>query len=69
MQGSIIRVAGPVVVAQGLTGAQMYEVVRVGAQGLIGEVIRNLDTLNGVDPDKLIMPHLLEQRHSLHYRP
>ncbi|MDE3089091.1 MAG: V-type ATP synthase subunit A, partial [Chloroflexota bacterium] len=40
MQGSIIRVAGPVVVAQNLTGAQMYEVVRVGALGLIGEVIR-----------------------------
>jgi len=40
MQGSIIRVAGPVVVAEHLTGAQMYEVVRVGALGLIGEVIR-----------------------------
>src|SRR5574340_662659 len=40
MQGSIIRVAGPVVVAKDLLGAQMYEVVRVGALGLIGEVIR-----------------------------
>lgn len=40
MRGSIIRVAGPVVVAQNLVGAQMYEVVRVGALGLIGEVIR-----------------------------
>src|SRR5512142_2211046 len=40
MQGSIIRVAGPVVIAQNLVGAQMYEVVRVGALGLIGEVIR-----------------------------
>lgn len=40
MQGSIIRVAGPVVVADNLVGAQMYEVVRVGALGLIGEVIR-----------------------------
>lgn len=29
-------------------------------RNLIGEVIRNLDTLNGVDTDKLIMPHLLE---------
>ena len=26
----------------------------------ISEVIANLDTLNGVDPDKLILPHLLE---------
>ncbi len=40
MQGDIVRVAGPVVVAQHLTGAQMYEVVHVGALGLIGEVIR-----------------------------
>ncbi len=40
MEGSIIRIAGPVVVARNLLGAQMYEVVRVGALGLIGEVIR-----------------------------
>src|SRR5574341_1288718 len=40
MQGSIIRVAGPVVVAENLAGSQMYEVMRVGALGLIGEVIR-----------------------------
>jgi V/A-type H+-transporting ATPase subunit A len=40
MQGRITRVAGPVVVAENLIGAQMYEVVRVGALGLIGEVIR-----------------------------
>jgi pyruvate,water dikinase len=26
----------------------------------IGEVIENLDTLNGVDTDKLVLPHLLE---------
>ncbi|MFH1137825.1 MAG: PEP-utilizing enzyme [Pseudomonadota bacterium] len=29
-------------------------------QGLITEVQKSLDTLNGVDTDKLIMPHLLE---------
>jgi V/A-type H+/Na+-transporting ATPase subunit A len=40
MSGMIIRVAGPVVVAQGLVGVQMYEVMHVGAMGLIGEVIR-----------------------------
>lgn len=40
MRGTIIRVAGPVVVAENLIGAQMYEVARVGALGLIGEVIR-----------------------------
>ena len=27
-------------------------------KNLIGEVQRNLDTLNGVDTDKLIMPHI-----------
>jgi V/A-type H+-transporting ATPase subunit A len=38
--GKIERVAGPVIVASGMLGAQMYEVVRVGDQGLIGEIIR-----------------------------
>ncbi len=40
MPSIIIRVAGPVVVAENLVGAQMYEVIRVGERGLIGEVIR-----------------------------
>src|SRR6266545_726193 len=38
--GKIERVAGPVIVAEGMLGAQMYEVVRVGDQGLIGEIIK-----------------------------
>ncbi len=38
--GSIDRVAGPVVVASGMLGARMYELVKVGNSGLIGEVIR-----------------------------
>ncbi len=38
--GSISKITGPVVVAAGMTGAKMYDVVRVGAQGLMGEVIR-----------------------------
>jgi V/A-type H+/Na+-transporting ATPase subunit A len=38
--GKIARVAGPVIVAEGMLGAQMYEVVRVSSQGLIGEIIR-----------------------------
>ena len=41
--GKIIRVAGPVVVADGMKGSEMYEVVRVGEEGLIGEII----ALNG----------------------
>ncbi len=38
--GKVIRVAGPVIIADGMFGSQMYEVVRVGGQGLIGEIIR-----------------------------
>ncbi len=39
MKGEVIRIAGPVVVAKDMAGVKMYEVVRVGEQGLIGEVI------------------------------
>ncbi|CAG9465120.1 unnamed protein product [Pedinophyceae sp. YPF-701] len=38
--GHIKRVSGPVVVASGMSGAAMYELVRVGAENLIGEIIR-----------------------------
>ncbi len=38
-KGTIIRVTGPVVQAENLRGAEMYEVVEVGDEGLIGEII------------------------------
>ncbi|RLI13830.1 MAG: hypothetical protein DRO43_05430, partial [Candidatus Hecatellales archaeon] len=38
--GRIIRIAGPVVTASGMLGAQMYELVMVGEEKLIGEIIR-----------------------------
>ncbi len=38
-QGEIIRVAGPLVVAAGCLGAKMYDMVRIGEMGLIGEII------------------------------
>jgi len=38
--GRVIRVAGPVVVAEGLDHVRLYNVVRVGRRELIGEVIR-----------------------------
>jgi V/A-type H+-transporting ATPase subunit A len=38
-QGKIIRVAGPLVVASGCLGAKMYDMVKIGAMGLIGEII------------------------------
>ena len=37
--GKIIKVAGPLVIAEGMAHANMYDVVRVGPQHLIGEII------------------------------
>ena len=37
--GKIIKVSGPLVVADGLAEANMADVVRVGEQGLIGEIL------------------------------
>jgi len=36
----ISRISGPVVAAKGLDGAQMFDVVRIGELGLVGEIIR-----------------------------
>ncbi len=41
--GSVVRIAGPVVVAAGLENTRLYNVVRVGRRRLIGEVIRLKD--------------------------
>src|SRR3989475_1449749 len=38
--GKVARVAGPVIVAEGMLVVEVYEVVRVGDQGLIGEIIK-----------------------------
>ncbi len=38
--GTISKITGPVVIADGMTGSRMYDVVRVGEAGLMGEVIR-----------------------------
>jgi V/A-type H+-transporting ATPase subunit A len=37
--GRIVKVSGPLVVAEGMAGSKMYDVVRVGEQNLIGEII------------------------------
>ena len=39
-EGRIIKISGPVVEAKGMRGAKMYDVVRVGDENLIGEIIR-----------------------------
>ncbi|MGB4592351.1 MAG: V-type ATP synthase subunit A [Coriobacteriia bacterium] len=38
--GTLSKITGPVVVAEGMTGIRMYDVVRAGNAGLMGEVIR-----------------------------
>ena len=43
MSGKIVKVSGPLVVATGLSDANMADVVRVGEQRLIGEIL----TMNG----------------------
>ena len=37
--GKIIRITGPVVMADGMKGSEMYELVRVGEEELMGEII------------------------------
>ncbi|MFR5264604.1 V-type ATP synthase subunit A [Clostridium sp.] len=37
--GKIVKVAGPLVVAEGMDEANIYDVVKVGSKGLIGEII------------------------------
>jgi len=40
VRGKTIKISGPVVTASGMRGTRMYEVVRVGKEKLIGEIIR-----------------------------
>ena len=43
IEGKIQRISGPAVIAEGMMGARMYDLVRVGDEELVGEIIR----LNG----------------------
>jgi len=38
--GTVMKVAGPLVVAEKMSGTKMYEVVRVGVDRLVGEIIK-----------------------------
>ena len=40
ISGKVQRISGPAVIAKGMMGARMYDVVRVGEEELIGEIIR-----------------------------
>ena len=39
-QGQIVKVTGPLVIASGMTGTKMFDMVKVGDMKLIGEIIR-----------------------------
>ena len=39
MQGRIIKVSGPLIVAENMAESKMFDVVKVGEKGLIGEII------------------------------
>ncbi|MFH1288738.1 MAG: V-type ATP synthase subunit A [bacterium] len=40
LKGKISKISGPVVIAKEMTGAKMYDVVKVGDMNVIGEIIR-----------------------------
>jgi len=46
--GKIWRVSGPLVIANDMKGSQVYEVVEIGKEGLVGEII-------GLEEDKAII--------------
>lgn len=38
-RGIVVKISGPLVVAEGMRNADMFDIVRVGEEGLIGEII------------------------------
>ncbi len=48
IEGKIVKVAGPLVVAEGMQEANMYDVVRVGDLHLIGEIIEMRDGMASI---------------------
>jgi V/A-type H+-transporting ATPase subunit A len=64
IKGKITRISGPVIEADSMRGSKMYDVVRVGAEHLIGEIIRlNEDVAtiqvyedtNGLKPGEIVL--------------
>ena len=39
MQGRVIKVSGPLIVAENMADSKLFDVVRVSDKGLIGEII------------------------------
>ena len=40
IEGTIVKVSGPVVNVEGMSGGKMYDITKVGDLGLIGEIVR-----------------------------
>ena len=40
VEGTVQRISGPAVIAKGMMGARMFDIVRVGEEQLVGEIIR-----------------------------
>ncbi len=60
-KGEITKVSGPLVVAKGMTGSKMYDVVRVSEERLVGEIIelsgdtaaiQVYEETSGIGPDR-----------------
>jgi V/A-type H+/Na+-transporting ATPase subunit A len=58
--GAVVsRVSGPIVAASGMLGATMYEVVEVGEDGLVGEIVRlsgDLATIQVYENTNMLKP-------------
>ena len=39
MAGKTVKISGPLIIAEGMADAKLYDVVRVSSKGLIGEII------------------------------
>ena len=46
--GEIWRISGPLIIAKDMRGTQVYEVVEIGDEGLVGEII-------GLEGDKAVI--------------
>ena len=47
-KGRIIKVSGPLIVADGMTKARMFDVVKVGESNLIGEIIEQREDRSSI---------------------
>jgi len=64
-EGRVVRVSGPLIVATGLEGTKMYELVRIGEANLFGEVIeirgdaysiQVYEETEGIGPGEVVYP-------------